>query len=257
LAIALGVAWYLRLFSPLVLELPTALLAVLVLMQISDALREEGRGQRLLSFLFHSTSPWMGFRIELLWLAERLQALCHAPKGLTAVHRLRRHYELHWASERFSTCPTLCNYIYNVVEEMLNDYLRQGGSLRPEDVSQKARELAWLIMPDDSSALAGLVLQSPALLEELVFEGDPDAINNYGDVLEIFPDLILSLGDLLKEAFVCELADVMVENFANLDEEGEGQPQPADDEAAERGEDLYQRIEAIILGGQDPSNTSR
>lgn len=252
LTIALGVSWYLKLFSALVLEIPTVLLAVLVLKQLSDALKEEGRGQRLLSFFFHSASPWMGFWVESLWLVERLQSLCHRPGGLTVVHRLRRHYERRWASERFSTCPTFCNDIYNVVEEKLNDYLCQGGSRRPEDVYQKAYELAVVMTPDDSSVLAGLILQSPTLLEELVFEGDPDAIQNYGDVLYIFPDLILSLGDLIKEAFVCELADVMVENFADLDEEDKGHPQPLDDEAAARCEDFYRSIEAIILNGQDP-----
>lgn len=224
---ALAVGWYLDRLSPLVLGLTFALIALLVLEQLV-VFKTSRRGQSFLCWFFRSAPPWMGFRIEALWLLDlvnhALRTFFHlSTEPLGATRTLRRHYELRWAARNYG-CSTLCVHIYREAEETVSDYIRRGGSRDPGDIFELVSLMGRELVPLDSSEIADLILQSPDLLDVTLFGGDTLALRDYEEIIDLFPDKQLSIGNLVRVEFIQQLADSMAELFADFDEEDEGEP---------------------------------
>jgi hypothetical protein len=227
-AVALAVGWYLDRLTPLALGLSLALVAVLALEQIV-AFETSQRGQSILCWLFRGDPPWMGFRIETLWRLELMNRAIRrffhlSTEPLGATHTLRRHYELRWAAKKRYACSTLCVHIYRSVEEMVDDYIRRGGSRDPGDIFELASLMGRGLVPLDSSTIADLILQSPDLLDVTLFGGEIEALRDYEEIIDLFPDKQLSIGNLVRVEFIRQLADSMAELFADWDEEDEDEP---------------------------------
>lgn len=224
LVIAAPVAWYLGHLSPLTLGLSLTLV-VLALKQLV-VFKTSRREQSFLCWLFRSAPPWMGFRIEGLWLLElvnrairRFFHLSTDPLGATRT--LRRHYELRWAAAQRYGCSTLCVHIYRETEERVSDYIRRGGSRDPGDIFELVSLMGRELVPLDSSEVADLILQSPDLLDVTLFGGEIEALRDYEEIIDLFPDKQLSIGNLVRVEFIQQLADSMAELFADAEDEGE------------------------------------